>query len=63
MAKLQNIQLIFSEEKRKGDGKEDPIRIVQQWFLPDGTLVLEYDPHLDDVSMTGNLITHLRGLD
>lgn len=63
MAKLINLQLIFTEEKLVGDGKEDPYRRVKQWFAPDGTLVLEYDSHLDKTSMVANLLDFLKTLE
>lgn len=62
MAKLQKIELIYTEEKLAGDGKVDPYRRVHQWFTTEGTLVLEYDPHTDQTSMIANLIPYLRGL-
>lgn len=42
MAKI--IELIYSDEKRRGEGtNKDPIRIVYQLFSKDGQLVAEYD--------------------
>ena len=43
MAKLLNLQLIVTDIQRGIGSINDPMRQVQQWFTPDGTLVLEYD--------------------
>ncbi len=65
MAKLlKPIQFIRVELKTRGDGtKENPTRIVEQYFTTDGVLVFEYDHYLDAVSMTANMLTELRKLD
>lgn len=60
MAKLIKIELIFSDEKLLGDGKDDPFRRAEQYFSPDGVLVFEYDPHKDEISMTANMLDYLR---
>lgn len=60
MARLINLQLIETDEKRGSGVEEDPMRRVMQLFAPDGTLVLEYDPHKDAVSMTANLLEHIK---
>lgn len=62
MAKLLNLQIIFSEEKLVGDGKTEPYRRVRQYFSTDGTLLLEYDNLTDKSSMVINLIRHLEKL-
>lgn len=43
MAKI--IELIYSEEERRGTGTEDnPHRIIRQLFTKDGRLVAQDDP-------------------
>ena len=60
MARLLTLQLIETAEL-KGDGTEKaPYRRVQQLFSSDGTLLLQYDPHKDETTMTANLLTHLK---
>ncbi len=64
MAKLLNAQIIQAETVR-GEGKteEDPVRRVEQWFSPDGTLLLAYDPHLDKTTGAINIVEFLRSLE
>lgn len=64
MAKLlKPIQFIKSEETRGNGTEESHLRRVEQYFTIDGTLVFEYDPHEDKVSMTANMLSELRKLD
>lgn len=62
MTKLITIQLIMVDEKLAGDGNEDPFRRIVQYFTPDGTLVLEYDHHLDKTYASPNLVNYLKDL-
>lgn len=41
------MELIYTEEKRGLGRKEDPIRIVKQWWTKDGKLVVEKDEWLE----------------
>jgi hypothetical protein len=41
-------EVIISNLKRRGNGKDDPIRAVLQVFEKDGTLICENDPYLND---------------
>lgn len=61
MPKLITVQLIATTVLR-GSGKtdDDPKRSVEQWFSPDGVLVLEYDIEMDKTSMAFNMVEHLR---
>jgi len=62
MARLITIHLIETE-KREGNGTmENPLRIITQFFWPDGTLVLEYDAHLERTSMVINLLEKLSAI-
>lgn len=38
------IQVIETTLTRRGNGKDDPFRIITQYFSPDGTLLAERDP-------------------
>ena len=63
MAKLLPTIQFIKTEKHKGNGIEsDPSRIVEQYFTTDGILVLEYDHHLDEISMTMNMFKALQSL-
>lgn len=48
-------EFIYTNTLRRGRGMSpyDPVRIVEQVFLPDGTLLMEHDPYrqldLEDV--------------
>lgn len=59
---LKPIQFIKGEEKLAGNGKDDPFRRIEQYFTVDGVLVLEYDHHLDKITMTTNMLEELRKL-
>ncbi|MEH7381769.1 hypothetical protein V7138_15000 [Bacillus sp. JJ1533] len=37
-------QVIETILKRKGNGKDDPIRIITQYWSLDGELLFEFDP-------------------
>lgn len=64
MAKLlKPIQFIRSDEIRGKGVEENPMRRVEQYFTINGTLVFEYDPYKDEISMTINMLTELRKLD
>jgi hypothetical protein len=54
------MQFIETDERRGKGTPEDPTRLVKQLFLPDGTIVLEYDPHADKTSMVTNLLAELK---
>lgn len=63
MARLLELQIISTDTVR-GDGTEkNPVRRVEQWFAPDGTLVLAYDPHLDETTTVINFVHHLREIE
>lgn len=62
MARLLTVQIIATNTTR-GEGTEsDPVRRVDQWFDPDGTLLLEYDPTLDVTTAAMNMVHFLRDL-
>lgn len=44
MDKAEVIQVIRTTLLRRGDGKEDPIRIIEQFWSLDGQLLAENDP-------------------
>jgi hypothetical protein len=48
---LEILQVIHTRLERRGMGKseDDPIRIIEQYWLMDGTLLFEYDPHTGHV--------------
>lgn len=49
MAKL--VTLIESEQIRGRGVNEDPRRTVKQWFTPDGELIAENDPWLEEAKI------------
>lgn len=59
MAKIIKLELIETEEPRGEGVTGDPYRLVKRLYSPDGDCVLEHDPHLDQTSMTANLLAHL----
>jgi hypothetical protein len=43
------VELIYSNSERRGSGSmTDPVRIIEQWFEKDGTLVFEKDSFSDE---------------
>jgi hypothetical protein len=44
MDKAQVVSVILTSLKRRGDGKDTPIRIVYQYWTLDGKLLAEVDP-------------------
>ncbi len=41
---VQLIEVIRTELEMRGNGKDDPIRIIVQYWSKDGTLLAEVDP-------------------
>lgn len=41
------MECIICTKKRRGDGKEDPIRVITEVFTKDGKLIAEFDPIRD----------------
>lgn len=42
-------EVIICTSMRRGKGEQnDPVRIITQVFLKDGTLIAEYDPYLTE---------------
>ena len=41
-AKLQEV--IVTDIKRRGNGKDDPFRVITQYWSKDGELLVEFDP-------------------
>jgi|JI8StandDraft_1071087.scaffolds.fasta_scaffold131214_4 hypothetical protein len=60
MTQLLKLELIETDVVRGKGTEESPMRRCMQLFTTDGTLVFEYDPHEDKVSMTANLLAHLK---
>jgi len=44
LADLEVIQIIHTNLLRRGDGKKEVVRIVEQYWRMDGTLLFEIDP-------------------
>ena len=40
-------KVIITTLTRRGDGKEDPIRVITQIWDMDGTLIVEIDPSFE----------------
>lgn len=51
MNDLEVIPIIRTRLLRRGLGQreDDPVRIIHQYWMMDGTLLFEYDPHTDRV--------------
>jgi hypothetical protein len=62
MPKLIKLELIASEDRRGTGNKKDPYRLVEQYHLPNGEFVAEYDPHEDKSYGTINFFNVLRKL-
>lgn len=45
MDEVKQVTLIRTTNKRAGDGISDPIRVIEQYWNLDGSLLFEYDPH------------------
>ena len=62
MAKLLNVQII-STEKAFGKGTtDDPSRILEQYWSPDGVVLLEYDGFKHETWGAFNMLEYLRKL-
>lgn len=46
MKEVEIEKLIHTRLFRRGNGKDDPIRIIDQWWDMEGKLIFEYDPIL-----------------
>ncbi|HMF60227.1 MAG TPA: hypothetical protein VK595_07645 [Vicinamibacterales bacterium] len=44
MDRAELVQVIRTSLTRRGDGKDDPIRIITQYWSVDGELLAEVDP-------------------
>ena len=56
MNSVEILKLIRTRLLRRGDGKEDPIRIIEQYWDLEGNLVFEIDPVLQkEVTKNENL--------
>lgn len=60
MARIIKLELIETDYVKGKGTEEDPKRRINQLFTGDGTLVFEYDHHIDRVSMTANLLKELK---
>lgn len=38
------VEVIITNKKRRGNGKDDPYRAITEVFTKDGQLIAEYDP-------------------
>ena len=48
MVKEITIKLLYSDEAKTGKGTDDdPSRILNRWYLPNGDLILEHDSYVD----------------
>lgn len=47
MDKAEVIQVVRTTLLRRGNGKDDPIRIIEQFWSLDGKLLVENDPITD----------------
>lgn len=62
MPKVIKLKLIFIEES-KGEGTEkDPARLIESYYLLDGTFVASYDKYKDESYGTINFFDVLREL-
>lgn len=60
MPKLINVPIIVSHVN-VGEGVEgDPIRNVEEWYTPDGQIILSYDSIKKETLYVGFLIEYLR---
>ena len=60
MVKLIKLELILSDDKLVGDGKDDPYRRRLCVYSPDGTLLLEYDHHEDKTYCVANFVEFIK---
>lgn len=47
MDTVRRIEVIETTLLRRGNGKDDPIRVITQYWSLDGDLLAEYDPTID----------------
>lgn len=45
MDKVFTMEVIICTKERRGNGEDDPIRVITEVFTKDGELIAEYDPH------------------
>ena len=60
MPKVITIQLIQCEHSGGLGTPESPYRMIEQWFTPDGTLVLARDDVADKTTAAMNMVDYLR---
>lgn len=65
MKDLEVIQVIHTKLATRGRGTEaDPSRFLEQYWGMDGTLILDYDPHLGEIRfINGGIFRQVRALD
>ncbi len=49
MKEVEVLELIRTRLLRRGDGKADPIRIIEQYWDLEGNLIFEVDPVKNNV--------------
>lgn len=53
------MEVIVCTKKRRGNGKDDPIRIITEVFTKEGELIAEHDPFLQHPDKENALVNYL----
>lgn len=60
MPKLIKVSIIVALRQTGNGTDTNPIRNVEEWYAPDGTLVMAYDGHKDETWGAYNMVEYLR---